>query len=181
MSEVHPTVSYRDIPEFPGYRVGDDGSVWCNLSRNGKGQSGLKWRRLTPHPNPSGHLNVGMSCNGKRSTLLVHRIVLTAFVGPCPDGMEACHYPDRNPANCHLANLRWDTHKANMRDMVEHGNSIRGERHPQSFLTENDVREIRKLYSTGAFIQRDLAERFGVHVQTIFSITSRLTWSHLAE
>lgn len=26
-------VEYRDIPEFPGYRVGSDGSVWSAWSR----------------------------------------------------------------------------------------------------------------------------------------------------
>lgn len=43
----------------------------------------------------------------------VHRLVLESFVGPCPDGMEACH-ANGNGFDNRLENLRWDTHRANM-------------------------------------------------------------------
>ncbi|GJJ22261.1 NUMOD4 motif-containing HNH endonuclease [Mycolicibacterium mageritense] len=47
----------------------------------------------------------------------IHRLVLDAFVGPCPDGMEACHN-DGDRANARLDNLRWDTRSANTLDAV---------------------------------------------------------------
>lgn len=50
----------------------------------------------------------------------MHRLVLLAFVGPCPDGMEACHANDI-PTDNRLANLRWGTHADNMRDRIENG------------------------------------------------------------
>ncbi len=50
----------------------------------------------------------------------VHRLVLEAFVGPCPDGMEACHN-DGDRQNNHLSNLRWDTHSNNVQDSIKHG------------------------------------------------------------
>lgn len=50
----------------------------------------------------------------------VHRLVLDAFTGPCPDGMEACH-GDGNPANNNASNLRWGTRAENVRDQVRHG------------------------------------------------------------
>lgn len=59
---------------------------------------------------------------------LVHRLVLAAFVGPCPDGLIGCHY-DGNPANNNVENLRWDTHAANTADTLRHG------RHPQASKT----------------------------------------------
>lgn len=52
---------------------------------------------------------------------VVSRLVLTAFVGPCPDGMEACHWDD-DPNNNALSNLRWDTRSANVLDQVRNGN-----------------------------------------------------------
>lgn len=51
---------------------------------------------------------------------LVHRLVLEAFLGPCPDGMEGCHN-NGDPTDNRLQNLRWDTHSSNMRDMRIHG------------------------------------------------------------
>lgn len=53
-------------------------------------------------------------------TYRVHRLVLEAFVGPCPAGMEACHWDD-DPSNNQLSNLRWDTSTANKRDMARNG------------------------------------------------------------
>lgn len=61
-----------------------------------------------------------LSGGGRRQSRSVHTLVLEAFVGPCPDGLEACHW-DGDNTNNHLTNLRWDTHIANMADMTRHG------------------------------------------------------------
>lgn len=50
----------------------------------------------------------------------VHHLVLTAFIGPRPDGMEGCHGP-AGPSDNRLSNLRWDTHVANVRDTLRDG------------------------------------------------------------
>ncbi len=47
-------------------------------------------------PNLSGHMSLSLRLNGQDKTMLVHQLVLLAFVGPCPDGLECCHFPDRN-------------------------------------------------------------------------------------
>lgn len=58
--------------------------------------------------------------NGRKSTRTVHQLVLIAFVGPKPEGMECCHN-DGNRTNNRLSNLRWDTKKSNALDAVRHG------------------------------------------------------------
>ena len=50
----------------------------------------------------------------------VHHLVLEAFVGPRPPGMESCHWDD-DPSNNRLENLRWDTMSANRHDRVRNG------------------------------------------------------------
>lgn len=77
-------------------------------------------RTLKGSPIQSGHLQVALSRDGALTTRLVHRLVLEAFVGPCPEEMEGCH-ADGDPANNALANLRWDTRSANQADAVRHG------------------------------------------------------------
>lgn len=77
-------------------------------------------RTLAGSPNQSGHLQVGLWVGPRRHQALIHRLVLMAFVGPPPDGMEACHN-DGNPTNNSLENLRWDTRSANRYDSVRHG------------------------------------------------------------
>lgn len=69
-----------------------------------------------------GRSKVTMNGGGRTERQLVHRMVLTAFAGPCPDGLEACHN-NGNPTDNRLRNLRWDTHSGNMQDMVRHGRS----------------------------------------------------------
>jgi len=71
-----------------------------------------------------GRTHVNLSKNNHNKAHRVCRLVLLAFVGPCPEGMEACHFPDRNPANNRLDNLRWDTRSGNMRDCKAHGTLV---------------------------------------------------------
>lgn len=65
----------------------------------------------------SGYLRVQL---GKGNKLYVHALVLTAFTGPCPDGFEGCH-GDGDRTNNREPNLRWDTRRENVADMVKHG------------------------------------------------------------
>lgn len=76
-------------------------------------------RCLTTHK--SGHRTVSLRRPGIQKTFYVHRLVLEAFVGPCPEGMEACH-GNGDPGDNRIENLRWDTRFANVHDMLGHGN-----------------------------------------------------------
>lgn len=60
------------------------------------------------------------TASGKRVTYWVHRLVLLAFRGQPPEGMQGCH-GDGNGRNNRLTNLRWDTAGANQLDNVRAG------------------------------------------------------------
>lgn len=74
-------------------------------------------RVLRPRRKESGHLSVQLG-RGKNSP--IHHLVLEAFVGPRPEGMEALHYDD-DPTNNVLWNLRWGTPSENHFDRVRNG------------------------------------------------------------
>ena len=57
------------------------------------------------------------------------------------------------------SNLAWGTHIENSADMVRHGRSTRGEKHPMVKLTNAQVAEIRAVRGTS---QRKLAKQFGI-------------------
>jgi hypothetical protein len=78
---------------------------------------------LRPRTIPSGHQTVSIYKDRKRKTAKVHRLVLEAFVGPAPEGMECCHNNGIASDN-RVENLRWDTASANRRDCVNHGNNL---------------------------------------------------------
>jgi hypothetical protein len=171
---------FRDIPGFPGYRVGDYGSVWSCRRRgpSGKTAPGM-WRLLKPKVDRQGRKVATLKDgDGRRRYMQVHRLVLMAFVGPCPEGMEACHFPDRDPRNNALVNLRWDTRKSNFADRDTHGTTARGERVGRSKMTADAVRLMRRMRSRGVPYGQ-LAQAFGVSKSQISRIVQRQSWAHI--
>lgn len=180
-SDSTKAVEYRDVVGFPGYRVGDDGSVWSLWQQGCPTQSprwfiGSIWRRKATSP-CHGYRIVGLMREGRQFSRRVHRLVLEAFVGPCPEGMEGCH-EDGNRSNNRLTNLRWDTPAANEADKLIHGTRARGVTQGSSKLTEEKVREIRLRCSSGEK-QRDVAKSLGVRQGTVSFVVSGTTWKHV--
>lgn len=173
-------VEYRDITGHPGYRVGDDGTVWRHYagSPDRPNRRPPRWKQLRPKSQYSGHKSVSLAAAGGPVYRRVHRLVLEAFVGPCPPGMECCHN-DGDPANNRLQNLRWDTRKANRADQLAHGTRVRGESIPWSRLTAAAVAEIRRLRVAGRGYAW-LASRFGVGKTTVRAAIEGRSWAHVA-
>lgn len=187
---------WMPVPGFDGYDVSDHGRVrsWRMYGKHSH------MRRTSPRilkPKMSrSEIAIGrprhrvvLACNGHLRTVLVHRLVMAAFVGPCPDGMEVCHN-NGNSTDNRLDNLRYDTHLNNLADRELHGTMIRGDRHParidpsyfargsehpSSKFTDEDVIFIR----TSTLSRKDLASMFSVHVGTISCIRSGKEWKHV--
>ncbi len=85
----------------------------------------------------------------------------------------------------HIVNRRHWTHVLSDSDVERFWEKVdvrpdcRGEKNSQSKLTEVDVVEIRRLYTTGGMLQRELADRFGVTQPTISAIVTRTNWTHV--
>jgi hypothetical protein len=90
------------------------------VRRRGTGTNSRHGQILKAAHTESGHLTVSLCSPGKQMKRLVHRLMLEAFVGPCPPGLEACHYND-DPADNRLENLRWGTRTENILDAVRNG------------------------------------------------------------
>ncbi len=177
MATEDSTVTFKSIEGSPGYRVGDDGSVWSCRVSGPKPRLGDKWRRLKPWPSGVGG-QVAVTLMPGYHVRYVHRIVLEAFVGPPSSGMEGCHY-DGNPLNNRLDNLRWDTKKANCADAIRHGRTTRGERNSQAKVTEEQVRAMRTEHATGTIGCRRLGQKYGLNDETVRSIIKRISWTHV--
>lgn len=91
------------------------------------GRRDVPGRVLRPGLDPNGYHRLCLHREGTAFTRKVHRLVLEAFVGPCPDGMMCCHANGVRNDN-RLENLRWDTASANMMDRVQHGNNPSAEK-----------------------------------------------------
>ncbi|ATN90865.1 HNH endonuclease [Gordonia phage Lysidious] len=112
------------VPGWDGfYEVSDQGRIRSvdRVIRRGNGSpQHIGPRILAANPRPSGHLCVRLYRNGRGVGMDVHTAVLTAFVGPRPDGHEACH-SNGDATDNRLTNLRWDTRSENNFDRVRHG------------------------------------------------------------
>ncbi len=176
-------VVYRDVAGAPGYRVGDDGSVWsCRYASRWGTRFRERWRQLRPKKGDRyGHLSVTLPGRIQR---YVHALVLEAFVGPCPPGMQ-CRHLDGNPRNNRLDNLCWGTPVEDAQDKRRHGTlaSLAGKANGRARLTEEDVREIRRLGNEGRLSSGRIALRFRYRVlgAEVRKIIRRETWKHVSE
>jgi hypothetical protein len=170
-SSLPAGTEFRPVPGFPSCLVGADGSVWRKRPKG--------WLKLSPtRGSKIPYLRVVLCDDGRRWPVNVHRLVLIAFVGPCPPGL-ACRHLDGNPANNALKNLCWDTYSENLRDRKRHGRSPGvGAKNSQARLTEDAVREIRRRRQAGEKLN-DLAAAFHVDFRTISEVARWVRWPHV--
>lgn len=75
--------------------------------------------------------------------------------------------------------LSMGTQKQNIRDAVKRGRmSKRGVLSNRTSLTEQDIRDIRRLHSEGV-MQKDLALKYKMRPNSISCIISKTNWSHI--
>lgn len=103
-------MSYRPVSGFPAYEISPEGEI-----------RRIATKRVVKGWIDAGYKRIDLRRSGKSYTRKVHRLVLESFVGPAPEGTEACHRNGRKSDN-RLANLYWGTHQDNMLDKVAHGN-----------------------------------------------------------
>lgn len=141
---------WKDVVGFEGrYQVSNLGNV-RSLRFRGHDKIAL----MKPTTNYAGYLVVGLGVGRKQYR--VHRLVLEAFVGPCPEGMEGCHN-DSNRANPLLGNLRWDTPSGNAYDRRDYS----GDQNPNAKLSDDDIGVIVARRKSGEML-KVIAADFGI-------------------
>ena len=151
---------WRSVANFVAYEVSNLGRV-RSYHIPGKARrlrSTPTIRKATPAKKRGGYMIVVLRKDGKSYARSVHHLVLEAFQGACPPGMQARHLNDRDVTNNTLENLKWGTAKENIADKIRHGTSQHGERNPMCKLSDVDVATIRASTLPGCV----LAKQYGV-------------------
>jgi len=155
--------------EYHGYRVDPEAGLVYGLRDVPLGSL-----------NGSGYLQM----DGRRAGLKrphVARFIWEAVNGPIPPKMEINHINGVKTDN-RIANLELVTHQQNIQHAYATGlKSNTGERHPQALLTEDTVRQLRRLYRRWTHNARVLAERFGLKRRCVADALSGRTWGHVTE
>jgi hypothetical protein len=184
-------MEWRQIPGFPGYEASSTGLIKSTARIAERLHMGTptrqpireriltQWMRRDKNGRPV-CMMTGVSIKGKNIVVRVHRLILAAFVGPCPNGLVCCHN-NGDPTNNRLENLRWDTEKSNSADAIAHGTyrkppALRGERNNNAKLDAEKVRAIRAVPHYRG-ISNDLGKKFGVSKAVICAVRKRRTWN----
>jgi len=96
---------WKDIKGYEGkYQISNLGNVKSFL----KGKEYL----LKPY-STRGYLSIGLWDGQKKQTVLIHRLVASAFI-PNPNGYKEINHKDENKSNNNINNLEWCTREYNM-------------------------------------------------------------------
>lgn len=96
-------IEYKEIPGFPDYYAGYDGSIYSIKSN----------RIMKVREDKTGYLKVGIRNKyGKQITKQVQRYIANAWI-PNPDNKPQVHHKDENKHNNSVTNLAWVTAKEN--------------------------------------------------------------------
>lgn len=165
---------WRPIPGFEtSYEVSNLGRVKTIK----QGEGARAGRILRPAVNLHGYIQYALGKYGGRHT--AHKLVMLAFVGPCPDGMERNHINGVKADN-RVENLEYVTKSANNLHVTHTLQKRRGESHGNAKLSDDDVREIRRLAAESNLTHAEIGAKFGITNKNVGYIVRRQAWTHVS-
>ena len=168
--------TWKPVLGYDGlYEVSNYGRVWT-LAKTGRA---ARKHLLSPQQNTKGYCRITLRKNGVAQSSVVHRLVLLAFVGPCPSLYHECNHKNGIKWDNRLRNLEWVTRKENNAHAVRNGywKPWRGEAHGRAKLTDDDVRYLRRVWGTKRLC--DLAKEFQMSSTAIQRAATGYTWKHV--
>lgn len=182
MADDTATEEWRVVEGWPDYEVSNLGRVrrardlivrhFANGAEFVKLKAGLI---LRPGTDRYGYLRVSLYRDGRQTSHTIAPMVCRAFHGPRPSRRHGVAHGNGDKHHNWSDNLRWATPKENSEDMVRHGNSMRGEKQHMARLTEEKVREIKKLLNQGVQ-DGEIARQFEVAHALVWFIRKGKTW-----
>lgn len=140
-------MEWRVIPEFPSYRISEDGQVYSTY-KSGK--------ILSPKEDKDGYFEVCLTENKVRHYVRVHRLVGMAFLEN-PNNLPLINHKDMNVKNNGYSNLEWCTYTHNTKHFYE--NSL--EHKSLSAFSREELLAIVECYNSGKS-QKEVAALFGL-------------------
>lgn len=178
---------WRVVPSFPNYEISNEGQIRrCKQTRSGLAS---KPGYVMKQHEDSGYLATWLTHGGANKFVYVHRLVLEAFVGPCPKGLE-CNHKNLDRHDNTIENLEWISHSENVKHAYRHGcggghggevPQIRGEKHPKAKLTEAEVLKIRERSAEGESGYSIAKDYPIVSSGTVADIIAGRSWAWLKE
>jgi hypothetical protein len=168
---------WRPIPQMDMYYIAcEDGRI-ASTTRKTSGGRTIRGRVLKLQKTTSGYYFFQARTPFFSGSMLAHRAVLSAFTGGIKN-MDVNHL-DGNKINNALENLEWASRSENQLHAANAGLKPTGAQSHLSRLTEENVREIRRLLSEGV-PQSRIALQHGVSQTAVSKIKTNKKWKQLA-
>jgi hypothetical protein len=165
---------FKEIPNYSAYHISNHGNIktfnWKNCGKEAI---------LKPALDANGYLRTVLKRDdGKYSTIKVHRLVASAFLGDI-DNFEINH-KDGIKHNNKVENLEIVTHAENIKHAFKNNlQSNVGGKNPFSKLTEDQVIQIRSKFKKHVYTRQMLATEYNVTIACIKDILIKRTWAHV--
>jgi len=153
-------------PIYTNYLVYKDGRIFS-----------LRYQKFIGFKDKDGYLTINTGNGHRRKT---YQLVMDVWGEPKPNDMihPTIDHIDGDMSNNHIDNLQWlerssntaKSHKTKPRLGIDHG---------RAKLSEEDIKEIRILYSSGKYTLADLGKTYNVSYQHIKRIVSNQRWQHI--
>ena len=172
-----------DIPGYPGYRADSNGDIWSCLRTGPRTITSYTntWKKLTKTKRKSdGRYVVGV--NNKR--IVASKLIILAFKGPPPLGKNLCRHFNDDKSNNKPSNLFYGNDKDNSQDSIRNKKFPIGENSGRSKISDEEIYNLRKMYSTGNYTQAKLSSIFNIcnaHVSEILRNKLRKLKSNYTE
>ena len=165
----------RPVPSALGYAATACGQI-------------ISYHRLEPFAlkqanHPQGYKKVCLKTENGIKNKLVHRLIMEAWVGPCPEGCVTNH-KNGNKTDNRVENLEYCTQRENMIHSCLYGLSpkpptTRGSKCRLAKLTEEKILAMRSEVDRKPGYLKRLSELYGVTPSTISKILRRTIWTHI--
>ncbi|HEA68236.1 MAG TPA: HNH endonuclease [Desulfobacterales bacterium] len=155
--------------------IDEQGRIWRLKRRFGKKVGGnyirhIKKKRAENTIGSGRYLQVKIMHKGQRIHCTAGRLVWQYFHGDIPDGLCINHKNgikyDNRPDNLEIVTYSENLKHAHQLGLLDQN----GETNPASTISDKTVEEIRNLYATGQYYQKDLAGKFNICFQTVSRI-----------
>lgn len=161
---------WKTINGYTDYHISNYGNI-KSFNQN-------KERILKPNDNGYGYLSVFLCLHNKRHKFYIHRLVAQTFI-PNTNNKQEVNHKDGNKQNNRVDNLEWCTSSENHKHAFNLGlQSLYGENHTQSKLTENNVLVIHGLCLSG-MKQKEIGIIYNISQSHVYNIVNGKRWNHL--
>ena len=158
-----------------GYEGWYDVSSKGNVRRIGRRGRGVPYKILTPKQGD--YPRVTLSKFGRKSTLLVHRLVAIAYLQQI-DGKPEVNHKDGEKWNSVPENLEWVTTSENAYHALRTGLRKCGEQMKNAKLTNQDAINIKKQVREGRSML-SLSKEYGLSFAAVQRLNTGKTWKHI--